>query len=143
MKIELWRVFQHDCPVVSVSGFLSGSPLMAISYNQTGPGIHGFLGVRREDVRRVVGRLREDPRVAQARVAKLQGGKGVVELFMRNTHMMGFLASKQLVVWFQPLYALDSYEYWMLATLGVHWRSGTGCLGSYACTTMRPHSQPL
>ena len=119
----MWRVFQPDCPVVSLSESLGDTLLVALSSTLTESGIHGFLGVERRSVRRVVERLREDLRVAQARVAKLRGDKGVVELFMRNTRMMDFLASKQLVVWFQPLYAVDGHEYWAVAFLG---RSAAG-----------------
>lgn len=115
MLLEVWRVYQPDCPVVAASESLPGVRLSALSSRLCNGRVYGFLYVGRGASSRLVELLRRDARVAEAGVIARKGRGAVISMVMRSTLLMDTLSSSTRVFYFAPVFALDGYEYFVVA----------------------------
>jgi len=89
--------------------------------------VYGFLYVERGVGSRLTELFRKDLRVAESKVVTKKRGGEVVSVIMCSTLLMDTLSSNTRVFYFVPLYALDSYEYFVVA----HLRRGLSEVKSY------------
>jgi hypothetical protein len=127
MLLEVWRVYQPDCPVVAASEAIPGVRLSAISSRLHEGRVYGFLHVDRGAASRLVELLRRDARVAGAEVVAKRGRGAVVSVVMRSTLLMDTLSNSTRIFYFAPVFALNGYEYFLVA----HARRGIPEVRSY------------
>ncbi len=120
-------MYQPDCPVVAASEAIPGVRLSAISSRLREGRVYGFLHVDRGAASRLVELLRRDARVAGAEVVAKRRRGAVVSVVMRSTLLMDTLSNSTRIFYFAPVFALNGYEYFLVA----HARRGIPEVRSY------------
>lgn len=118
MLVEVWRIHQPDCPVVSVSERFPEERFDALSSRLVRGKVYGYLYVGNSpSLRSILDSLRGDERVEEVRVVSKRGSRALLSIRMHSTMVMDALTSEEDIFWHSPLFASNGYEYWVVVVM--------------------------
>jgi hypothetical protein len=115
MFLEVWRVYQPDCPVVVASEVFKDIRLTALSSRLLYGRVFGFLKVSGANSYQLLEFFRRRRDVVRSEVVSKRFDSTIVSLLMDSTQLMNILSSHPRVFYFTPLYAIHGYEYFLVA----------------------------